>query len=241
MDTFFIQLFAILLFAACFLHSWRNEGQRAAQQWFLIGYLYAVLLISLLVVVGEVGQIAYSPSMVVFGAAPSLTAMLFPALFYIGYATAKRFVEPTNLRAMAYLIFVTTPWLMLPLDALALSARWWFFPSESLSFLNGIPFYIPFAWGIASAAYFVMIGRIRKIRFRGNGQFFAMILAAPLLAGLVLFLIALIQVIVDTLAAVAGSTLLYLALIGLFLLLPLALVLNIPRLGNRVSPIAKRR
>ncbi len=223
METFFIQLAAVVLFAACFLHSFRVEGQRAAQQWFLIGFIYAVLLISLLIVLGDKGQIAYNRSMIVFGAAPSLTVMLFPAIFYVAYTIAKQFVEPTDLRAMASLIFLIVPWLMLPLDALAIFTGWWFFPSESLAFLNGIPFYIPFAWGIAGAAYFFMIGRIRKIRFRGNGQFFAMIIASPLFAILALILIALLQVILNTLAVFGGVTILYLALAVLYLSLPLAL------------------
>ncbi len=230
--TFFVQLAAILLFSVCFVHSWRTEGQRAAQQWFFIGFIYAVLIVTLLVVTG---QIAYHRNMLVFGAAPSLTVMLFPGIFYIAYAIAKRIVEPTELRAMAYLIFALTPWLMLPLDALGIGAGWWFFPSESFSFLNGIPFYIPFAWGIAGATFFLMLGRIRKIRFRGNGQFFAMIIAAPVAAALTLVLIAITQVLVDTIAVFGGTTILYAVLAILFLLFPLHLFLNIPRLANRKS------
>lgn len=219
MNILFIQLAAILAFAVCFFYAWRSEGARYAQQWFLIGYLYAVLLVSLLVVIS---QIAYNPAMVVFGAAPSLTVMLFPAVFYLAYAVAKRFAAPTPLRALGFFVLAVTPWLMLPLDALAIQSGWWFFPSESYAFLNGIPFYIPFAWGISSAAFAMMMGRIRKIRFRGNGQFFAMIIAAPLLAGFVLLLIALVQVVVDVLYALGGSPLLYLALALLLFAFPFA-------------------
>lgn len=227
--TFVVQIFAVLIFAASFVHAWRTEGQRAAQQWFFIGFLFAVLLVSLLVVIQ---QIAYNPNMLVFGAAPSLTVMLFPAVYYIAYVIAKRFVDPTNLRTMTYLMFLITPWLMLPLDALAINAGWWFFPSDSHSFLNGIPFYIPPAWGITAAAFFVMVGRIRKIRLRGNGQFFAMIIGVPLLAGVTILLIAIVQVIIDTLATVAGEAFLYAILAILFLSLPLALFMNIPRIAE---------
>lgn len=221
MNIFFIQLAAILSFAVCFFYAWRSEGARYAQQWFLIGYLYALLLVSLLVVIS---QIAYNSAMVVFGAAPSLTVMLFPAVFYLAYAVAKRFVAPTRLRALGLFVFALTPWLMLPLDALAIQSGWWFFPSESYAFLNGIPFYIPFAWSISSAAFALMMGRIRKIRFRGNGQFFAMMIAAPLLAGFILLLIALVQVVVDILYALGGSPLLYLALALLLLAFPFAVL-----------------
>ncbi len=239
--TFVIQLVAVVLFAACFVHSWRTEGQRLAQQWFLIGYIFSILLISLLVVVGERGQIAYNPNMLVFGAAPSLTVMLFPALLYLAYLIAKRFVSADNLRGMTYLMFATMPWLMLPLDALALNAGWWFFPSESVSFLNGIPFYLPFAWGVTGAGFYFMVGRLRRIRFRGNGQFFAMIIAAPLLAGITLVLIALVQVIVDFLANLGGTTVLYVALGILFALLPLALFRNTRPSSNVKRQIANRR
>lgn len=235
--TFIIQFMAVLSFALCLLYAWRAEGPRPAQQWFLIGYLFAVLIASLLVVIQ---QIAYNANMVVFGAAPSLTVMLFPALFYVAYLLAKRCVDPANLRAMGYLMFLLTPWLFLPLDALAISQRWWSFPSGSLAFLNGIPFYIPFAWGVTGAAFYLMIGRIRLIRFRGNGQFFAMIIATPLLAAINLLLIALVQVLVDTLAVFGGVASLYAALAILFLLLPLALLLNIPKIADRKSRLAHR-
>lgn len=231
--TFFIQLAAVSLFAVCFIHSWRNEGQRMAQQWFLIGYIFSVVIVSLLVVIQ---QIAYNPNMVVFGAAPSLVVMLFPAIFYIAYVIAKRFVDPVRLRASAYLVFIIVPWFMLPLDTLAINAGWWYFPSDSVSFLNGIPFYLPFAWGVLAATFCAMMGRIRKIRFRGNGQFFAMILAAPLVAGLDLVLVMLVQILVYLLAAIGGTTLLYIALAVLYLALPLALFLNIPRLREPQLP-----
>lgn len=229
--TILIQAAAVIFFAACLAHSWRNEGARAAQQWFLIGYLYALLLISLMVVVAN-GQIAYNSNMLVFGAAPSLMVMLYPAVFYVAYVLAKRFVQVTDLRAMTLFVFLITPWLMLPLDALGIAAQWWYFPSDSYSFLNDIPFYIPFAWGVSSAAFFAMMGRIRKIRFRGNGQFFAMIIAAPLLAGLVLILISLIQLVIDLLYSVGGITLLYIALAALLLLLPCAFLYHLRRRAN---------
>lgn len=224
--TFLIQFLALLLFAGCLAYAWRAEGPRAAQQWFLIGYIFAVLIINLLVVIQ---QIAYNANMIVFGAAPSLTVMLFPAVFYIAYWIAKRYADPTDLRAMGYLMFAITPWLLLPIDALAVTQGWWSFPSDSLSFLNGIPFYIPFAWGISGAAFYVMMGRIRKIKFRGNGQFFAMIIAAPLLAAIGLILIALIQVIVSTLAGFGGIVAMYAVLAVLLLLLPVAVTFNVPQ------------
>lgn len=239
MDTIFlIQLAAVIAFAVCFIHSWRTEGPRSAQQWFLVGYLFALLFLSLFIVIR---QIAFNADMVVFGAAPSLTVMLYPAAFYLAYAVAKRFVEPTNLRAMAYLVFLLTPWFLVPLDVIALSQHWWSFPTESVAMPDLLPFYIPFAWGVLGAAFFLLVGRIREIRFRGNGQLFAMIIGTPLLAAVMLLLVAVVQVIVNQLGAVGGDTLLYVLLALYVLLLPLALVFNIPHIGDRGSRIAYRK
>ena len=94
---------------------------------------------------------AYNADMLVFGAVPSLTVMLYPAVFYVAYAIAKRFVDPTELRPMAYLIFLLVPWVTLPLDALAISQHWWSFPSESLR-----------VFGRDSVLYAVRMGHHRR-------------------------------------------------------------------------------
>jgi hypothetical protein len=225
--TFLAQFLAVVLFAACLWHSWNTDGRRSTWQWFIIGYIFAILFINLLVVIQ---QIAYNAAFPVIGAAPSLLVLFLPSTWYLAYTIAKWFVDENDLRGMTYLMFLLTPALMLPLDAVGVQLSWWFFPTESFDFLNGVPFYIPFAWGVVGASFYFMIGRIRKIRFRGNGQFFAMMIAAPLLAGLVLFFIALVQIIVDTLVALVGTQSLYLLLALLFVALPLALAFNIPRL-----------
>ncbi len=225
-DPTLIQVIALVLFAACLIHSWNTEGRRAAQQWFLTGYLFALLLINLLVVTG---QIAYNSLMLVVGAAPSVGIMLYPAIFYLAYVIARTMVAETNLPAMAYVIFLLTPALMLPLDVTALSMGWWTFPSESYDFLNRVPFYLPFAWGIIAASFFWMVGRIRRIRFRGSGQLFAMIIATPVLAAVVILLVAVVQVLVDGIVAVGGELAPFGLLALLYIILPLALSLNLPR------------
>lgn len=224
--TWAAQFLAIALFAACLFHAWNTEGRRAAQQWFLIGYLFALLLVNLLVVIE---QIAYNLALVVIGAAPSLVIMFYPALWYLAYTLAKFFVDENDLRRRVYVMFLLTPALFLPLDAAALQLGWWAFPSGSSSFLNGVPFYLPFAWGAAAAMFMFMVGRIRLIRLRGSGQFFAMVIATPLVAALALAAIAVIQVIVNTLAVFGGAGLLYGMLSVLFLVLPLGLVWRFPR------------
>jgi hypothetical protein len=223
--TLAAEFLAVVLFAACLFHSWNTEGRRYAQQWFFIGYIFSLLLVSLLVVIQ---QLAFNEMFLTIGAAPSLVVMFYPAILYLAYALAKLFADETDLRAMMYLMFLLTPALLLPLDATGVQMRWWAYPSESFDFLNGVPFYLPFAWGVMGAAFMYMMGRIRKIRFRGSGQLFAMMIAAPLLDGLMIVLIAVVQVVVNALAVVGGTGLLYGALGVLFIALPPALALNVP-------------
>lgn len=224
-STLIVQLMALVLFAACVFHSWVNEGHRAAEQWFIIGYLFALLFVNFLV---TTGQVLYAPEMPVIGAAPSLTIMLLPGILYLAYLIARGVLDPENLRGMTYFMFLLTPVMMLPLDATALYFRWWSFPSDSLSFLNGVPFYLPFGWAVVGAGFYYVVGRIRKIRFRGSGQLFAMVLAVPLLALLAIVAIAVVQLLIDALAVVGGDTLLYAMLALLFLALPLAFAFNMP-------------
>lgn len=232
MDSFVVQFLALVLFAACVFYSWNVEGRRMAQQWFLIGYIFALLLISLLVVIS---QIAYDPAMPVIGAAPSVTIMLFPAVWFLAYRIAGALVDPNNLRAMGYLVFLLTAALLLPIDATAVALGWWSFPSESYSFLDGVPFYLPLAWGVTGAAFYLLVGRVRRIRFRGSGQLFALVIGAPFLVGVTLILIALVQVVVAQVGGLGGAPALY-ALLGLvFGLLPLGLLWNRPRAPRRVT------
>ncbi len=228
--TLVAQFLAVTLFGACFYHSWNVEGRRSAQQWFFIGYIFFLLLASLLVVIG---QWAFYAGFLTLGAAPSVWVMIYPALFYLAYTIAKFFVDAEDLRGMCYLMFLLVPALMLPVDATGLQMGWWAYPSESIMFLNGVPFYLPFAWGVIGAAVMYMFGRIRKIRFRGSGQLFALMLAAPLLDGLAILLIALVQVFVDALAALFGATILYSGLALLFIVLPLALAFQLPRFQTK--------
>lgn len=104
-STLVIQILALILFIACVYHSWVTEGRRAAQQWFIIGYIFAMLLINLLV---TIGQVLYAPEMLLIGAAPSLTIMLIPGVSYLAYSIARSWTDASKLRTMAYLIFLLT-------------------------------------------------------------------------------------------------------------------------------------
>jgi hypothetical protein len=221
-----IQVIAVALFFACLYHSWQTEGRNYAQQWFAAGYYFAVLREVLLV---QLGAISYSDQMANFGGAPSLTSLLLPALFYIAYAVAQRLNPADEYRPMLLTMFLLTPALALPLDATALQFDWWSYPSGSLAFLDGVPYFVPIAWSITGALFYAFIRFVRRIRLRGSGQLFALILGAPLVAGVDVALIALLQVVVNLLALVPGNLLLNLAMALLFVLAPLGLLARRPR------------
>jgi hypothetical protein len=235
-DTLFIQLLAVILFAACLFHSWRTEGPRAAQQWFISGYIFAFLFITVIAGFPDIAVITFSSSMLFVGAAPSLTIMLLPALFYLAYTMARQFADSDDLRRMAYLVFLLTAALMLPFEAVALQQGWWTYPTTVFTFLDGVPFYMPFLWGAAGMTFIVLVGRIRRIRLRGNGQFYAMILAIPIATVILFLLLALLQVL--ELLIERQSVILAYALLALILvILPIALLFNLPRIP-RPQPTA---
>ncbi len=221
-----IQMLAALAFLACAYHASQVEGQRRAQQWFLIGYLFAIMREILLI---QFGVIAYSDQMLQFGSAPSVTTMLIPALFYISYSVAQKLEASDSPRAMMLLMFALTPALALPLDVTALHFQWWNFPSESRAFLNGVPYFVPLSWGLTAALFYWFMQRIRRIRLRGAGQFFAMLLATPLLAVVNVPLIALAQIFVGALALAPEDLLLNALLAILFIALPLSILLRARR------------
>lgn len=221
-----IQFLAVGLFAACLYHSWRTEGRKYAQQWFLGGYLFALLQELVLV---QARLVSYSDRMLQFGSAPTLTSLLIPSLVYIAYVMARSLSPAEQARPMIYTIFLLTPALALPLDATALQFDWWSFPSTSPQFLNGVPYFMPLAWGLSGALFYAYVRFVRGIRFRGSGQLFAIILGAPFLAGVSVVLIVLTQLVVTLLGLIQNDLLLAVLMGVLLLALPVALVFGIPQ------------
>jgi hypothetical protein len=221
-----IQLLAVALFAACLYHSWQAEGRRYAQQWFAIGYLFALLHQVLLV---QLGVVSYSDRVLQFGSAPTLTSLLLPALFYVAYVLAHRMNPADHARPMLGLIFLITPALALPVDATALSFDWWSFPSQSRSFLNGIPYFMPLSWGFTGALFYAFIQFVRRIRLRGSGQLFALILVTPLMAGLSILLVLFAQFVVASVGLLQSDLPLNILMGVLLLALPVIFAVFLPR------------
>jgi hypothetical protein len=209
-----VQLLAVALFAACLYHAWQSEGRRFAQQWFAVGYLFALLYQLVMV---QFRVVSYSDRMLQFGSAPTLTSLLLPALFYVSNVLAARMSHGKESKWNLWFVFLLTPALALPLDATALAFDWWSFPSQSPAFLNGIPYFVPLSWGFTGALYCAFFNFVRRIRLRGSGQLFAFVLGTPLVTGVGLLLVLMTQVAVDLLGLVQGDLLLNL-LMGVLLL-----------------------
>jgi hypothetical protein len=156
-------------------------------------------------------------------------------LFYVAYMSATRLTEQHDTRRLAFLMFLLTPALALPVDVTALQFHWWWYPSGSRAFLNGVPYFVPLAWGISGALFYWFMQRVRRIPLRGNGQLFALVAAVPLVAGVDVLLIGLGQLLIAGLALVPGDVLLNASLAILLLLLPLLSLIGIPPLEKRRS------
>jgi hypothetical protein len=216
-----VEIIAVLACALCFYHSWQAEGSSYAQQWFAGGYYFALLSQVLLV---QFGVISYSDQFVKFGSAPAVESLLIPAVLYVSYITAQRLIPSGEPRLMVLLMFLLTAALMLPIDATALEFDWWSFPSGSVSFLNGIPYFAPVAWGLMGALFYGLIRFVRRIRFRGNGQLFALILGTPLVAGINLLLFAAAQIVIGILGLAPENILLDSLMALVLILLPLSFI-----------------
>ncbi len=232
MPAGFIEFISVAYFLACLYHSWTTEGRRYALQWFLAGYYFAILWLLLLV---QFGQIAYSGDMLLFGSAPSLIAFLVPAVFYTAYFCARAVFPDSEWREQAVVVFLASAAAALPFDASALQFGWWSFPSDSLTFLNGVPHYLVFAWALTGTLFFLFVRFVRRIPLRGSGQFFALVLATPLVSGLALVLIAILQIVVNLLGLFLGDLLFNLLLALILLGLPLYLTL-IPAASHPSGP-----
>lgn len=221
-----IQLLAVALFAACLYHAWRSEGQEFAQQWFGIGYLFVLLHEILLV---QLRVVSYSDRMLQFGSAPTLISLIYPAFFYIAFSVA-RFLTPENqVKALLLSTILLIPAITLPLDATALGFDWWSFPSQSRTFMDGVPYFMPLSWGLNGALFCGFFIVVRRIRLKGSGQLFALLLGAPLVAGMSLILVLSAQVVVTLLALFQSDLLLQVAMGILLISPPLVYAFRLPR------------
>src|SRR5574341_383432 len=94
MFTFIVEFMSVILSIGCVWHSARYHGRAFAQQWFIAGYLFAIIRETVAQVVFEMQS--YAPSILRIGAAPALISLLWPSLFYVAYHFARQFTASKN-------------------------------------------------------------------------------------------------------------------------------------------------
>lgn len=189
MYTSLLEFTALVLFIGCLWHAARYNGRAFAQQWFISGYLAAILRETILQTAFSV--YFFAPTILRIGAAPALVTLLSPSIFYLAYQFALRLIPSTRLsdggtggsRLMLGLVFLIAASLGLPLEATAVQARWWVYELEGRVVL-GAPFIAPLIWGGSAVIFFWLWARVRATNLPDRGKLYAMIVLASVIAGL---------------------------------------------------------
>ncbi len=188
MFTFIVEFMSLVLFIGCLWHSARYRGRAFAQQWFITGYLFAIIRETVSQVVFEMPS--YAPSILRIGAAPALVSLLWASLFYLAYHFARRFTASENAvpsaakdyARVAALMFLITASLALPIEATAAQSRWWLYESPAHSVFGGVPFVVPWLWGGAAAIFYAAFFKVQAARLPDRGRLYALITLSPVIA-----------------------------------------------------------
>ena len=181
MYTSIIEFTAIVLFIGCFWHAAKYNGRAFAQQWFIAGYLAAILRETILQTAFSI--YFFAPTMLRIGAAPALVTLLSPCIFYLAFQFALRFVPLEKTRAMLALEFLIAASMALPLEATAVQARWWIYESTGRVIL-GVPIFAPLIWGGSAVIFYWLFARVRSTNLPDRGKLYAVIVLASVIAGL---------------------------------------------------------
>lgn len=180
MFTFIVEFISLVLFIGCLWHSVRYRGRAFAQQWFIAGYLFAIIRETVSQVVFETPS--YAPSILRIGAAPALVSLLWASLFYLAYHFARRFTTSKNYVPIAALMFLITSSLVLPIEATAAQTRWWLYENPAHSVFGGVPFGVPWLWGGAAAIFYAAFFKVEAARLPDRGRLYALITLSPVIA-----------------------------------------------------------
>lgn len=220
---------AFILFLICLWHAWRYEGRAFAQQWFFTGYVFALVRENLF---ASFQNISYADSIIRFGSAPAALALNFATFSYLGYWLARGLVKSdADWRGIAWRMFIIVTAITFPLEFVATSFGWWNYPFSDpyYLFIGHLPYFVPFAWGASAVLFYLVLARVRRIPFRGNGQFYALITVSPVLGVLGFPVHVLVEFLVGlTFSAGLGAIWSTLLALG-WLVLPVLQLVGIPR------------
>lgn len=179
MLTFIVEFAALVLTVATFWHAAKFYGLVYAQQWFIAGYLAAILRETIQQVM--FGVYVFAPDALRIGAAPALITLLSPALFYLAYQFALRWASPEKTGRMMALVFVIAASIGLPLEVTAMHAHWWAYETPARA-LFGTPLFAPLIWGGGAAMFCGIFARVASSPLPERGKLYAMITLAPVIA-----------------------------------------------------------
>ena len=182
MFTSIIEFTSLVLFIGCFWHAAHYNGRAFARQWFIAGYLAAILRETILQTAFSV--YFFAPTILRIGAAPALVTLLSPSIFYLAYQFALRFVPLEKLRWMLGLMFLIAASIWLPLEATAVQARWWIYGELAGRVVLGAPLIAPLIWGGSAVIFYWLFARVRSTNLPDRGKLYAMIVLASVIAGL---------------------------------------------------------
>lgn len=180
MFTFIVEFMSVVLSIGCVWHSTRYHGRAFAQQWFIAGYLFAIIRETVSQVV--FGMQSYAPSILRIGAVPALVSLLWPSLFYTAYHFARRFTASQNYAPVAALMFLIALSLALPIEASAAQSRWWLYENPAHVAFGGVSFVAPWLWGGAASIFYAAFFKVRAARLPDRGRLYALITLSPVIA-----------------------------------------------------------
>lgn len=182
MFTGIIEFASVVLFVGSYWHAVRFQDKGFALQWFIAGYLFALIRESVM----QVAFITYfyAPSTLRLGAAPALISLLWPSLAYLAYVFARRLVPPKEYVPFAALAFIVAASLVLPIEATAAQIRWWLYTDPGPVVFGGMPVVAPLLWGGAAALLYLFFQRVSVSRLPERGRLYAMITLSPIIAAL---------------------------------------------------------
>ncbi len=180
MLTPIIEISSVILFVGCVWHATRFEGRAFAEQWFIAGYLFALIR-------EDIMQVAfpnyfYTPSILRLGAAPALISLLYGSLFYLSYVFSRRLAPATAHAPFAALVFVSTACFALPIEATAAAVHWWLYEMPGPVIFGEMPVVAPLLWAGAAVLFYLVFQRLSTTRLPERGRLYAMITFAPIMA-----------------------------------------------------------
>jgi hypothetical protein len=189
--TSIIEFLAIVLFLGGFWHAARTQGSAFAQQWFVAGYLTALIRETLNQILFQ--TYVFAPGMLRLGVSPALITLLSAGVAYLAYHFALRFVDANKPALVAGLVFVIAASFALPIEATAAQSQWWLYTIPVRRIFGTVPLLAPLVWGGGAAIFYAVFWRVAQSRLPDRGRLYLLVTLAPVMAAAQLLLVVLLN------------------------------------------------